>query len=89
MFCDHLGNEWLSINEASRLSDFSVPFIMALLNSSLFPGRVLRTNGGRRLVNKDDFTVWIEVAGSQIKTESAMIKTVADVRQGVRAEDLE
>lgn len=87
MVVDSHDVQWLSIKHAASLSSFSAPFILALLNSGLFPGRVVYSSAGRRLINADDFVLWMENVGNKALKESAFIRTVADVRQGRREEE--
>jgi len=43
---------WLTTEDAARLSGFSRPFIIALLDGPLYTGQVTRTDKGHQRVNR-------------------------------------
>jgi len=73
--------EWLTTEEAAKLSGFSRPFIVALLDSGTYKGAVNRTEKGHRRVLASDFREWITKLGA-----IDLPRTVADVRMGVSLE---
>lgn len=73
--------EWLTTEEAARLSGFSRPFIAALLDGSGYAGRVIRSEKGHRRVHAADFRQWLAKL-----VASERLLTVADVRTGIRLE---
>jgi hypothetical protein len=75
------GKEWLTTEEAAKISGFSRPFIVALLDSGTYKGAVNRTEKGHRRVLASDFREWIIKLGV-----IDLPRTVADVRTGVSVE---
>lgn len=75
--------EWLSTEDAARLSGFSRPFIIALLDGPLYSGRVTRTAKGHRRVARDEFATWL----SNASLPKDLPKTIKDVRSGPRDEE--
>lgn len=69
--------EWLTTEEAAKLSGFSRPFIAALLDGPTYIGIVNRSEKGHRRVWATDFREWLAKLGS---TERPL--TVSDVRRG-------
>jgi hypothetical protein len=73
--------EWLTTQEAAKLSGFSRPFIAALLDSATYTGTVNRTEKGHRRILASDFHQWL----SKLRTND-LPSTVADLRTGVLLE---
>lgn len=76
--------EWLTTEDAARLSGFSRPFIIALLDSPHYPGTVIRTNKGHRRVDRIEFENWIKKSSRQ-----KFPKAVAEVRADPRDDEIE
>jgi len=72
------GKEWLTTEEAAKISGFSRPFVVALLDSGIYKGAVNRTEKGHRRVLASDFREWMAKLGV-----IDLPRTVADVRTGV------
>ena len=75
--------EWLSTEDAARLSGFSRPFIIALLDGPLYSGKVTRTAKGHRRIARDEFASWLGNAS----LPKVLPKTIKDVRSGPRDEE--
>ena len=71
--------EWLTTEDAARLSGFSRPFIIALLDGPLYNGQVTRTDKGHRCVNRIEFEDWLKKAS----ISKSQPKTVAQVRSEI------
>ena len=71
--------EWLTTEDAARLSGFSRPFIIALLDGPLYTGQVTRTDKGHRRVNRSEFEDWLKKAS----ISKSQPKTVAQVRSEI------
>ena len=68
--------EWLTTEDAARLSGFSRPFILALLHGPLYTGQVTRTDKGHQRVNRSEFEDWLKKAS----ISKSQPNTVAQVR---------
>ena len=75
--------EFLTTEDAARLSGFSRPFIIALLDGPLYPGRVTRTPKGHRRVLRSEFMTWVNKAS----LPKDLPKTLQEVRSGPRDEE--
>lgn len=76
-------SEWLTTEEAARMSGFSRPFIVALLDGDHFEGRVTKTDKGHRRVSGSDFKRWMTAN----KRPDTLPTTVDEVRAGPRHEE--
>lgn len=72
--------EWLTTEDAARLSGFSRPFIISLLDGKFYSGRITYTPKGHRRLDREDFVRWMESASKP----SDMPKTIQEVRTGPR-----
>ena len=75
--------EWLTTEDAARLSGFSRPFIIALLDGPLYTGQVTRTDKGHRRVNRSEFEDWLKKAS----VSKSHPNTVAQVRAETQGDD--
>lgn len=75
-------NEFLTTEDAARLSGFSRPFIISLLDGPLYTGTVTRSPKGHRRVLRGEFIAWLSAAS--LPTYSP--DTIKDVRSGPRDE---
>lgn len=75
-------NEFLTTEDAARLSGFSRPFIISLLDGPLYTGTVTRSPKGHRRVLRGEFAAWLSAAS--LPTYSP--ETIKDVRSGPRDE---
>jgi hypothetical protein len=73
--------QWLTTEDAAKMSGFSRPFIIALLDGPTYSGTVNRTEKGHRRVLATEFKQWLIRFGTIDRSE--LPKTVADVRTGV------
>ena len=76
-------SEFLTTEDAARLSGFSRPFIIALLDGPLYPGTVIRTPKGHRRVIRDEFMAWRE----NVSQPKGWPESLKDVRSGPRDEE--
>jgi hypothetical protein len=76
--------EFLTTEDAARLSGFSRPFIIALLDGGHYPGRVTRTPKGHRRLDRNEFKAWLET----VSLPKNLPKTISDVRSEPRDPDL-
>jgi hypothetical protein len=74
--------EFITTQEAARLSGFSRPVIVALLESDIYPGAVTRTPKGHRRVERGEFVAWLKATS----VPKDLPKTVREVRSGPRDE---
>lgn len=72
--------EFLTTEGAARLSGFSRPFIISLLDGPLYAGRVIRTAKGHRRVLRGEFTAWL----ASVSLPKYAPETIKDVRSGPR-----
>lgn len=75
--------EWLTTEDAARLSGFSRPFIIALLDGPLYTGQVTRTDKGHRRVNRSEFEDWLKKAS----VSKSHPNTVAQVRAETQGDE--
>ena len=75
--------EFLTTEDAARLSGFSRPFIIALFDGPLYTGTVTRSAKGHRRVSRDEFIAWLSTAS----LPKDLPNTVKDVRSGLREEE--
>lgn len=75
--------EFLTTEQAARLSGFSRPVIIALLESNLYPGKVTKTPKGHRRIERSEFVAWLQTTS----IPKNLPKTVGDVRDGPRDAD--
>lgn len=80
-------DEWLTTEAAARLSGFSRPYIIALLNSGKFGGRVSKTEKGHRRIAAIDFRKWMDESSHHTRAAAHTVMTVEDVRSGPRDEE--
>lgn len=71
------GVDWVSTQEAAKLCGFSRPFVVALLDSGTYPGKVHRTAGGHRKVLASEFVALVAQASTRAP------KTLAPARRAV------
>jgi len=76
--------EWLSTEDAARMSGFSRPFIIALLDGPTYSGTVNRTERGHRRVLTSEFKQWLVRFAKNEHGDRP--RTVADVRRGAMIE---
>jgi hypothetical protein len=76
--------EFLTTEDAARLSGFSRPFIVALLDGGHYSGKVTRTPKGHRRLDRNEFKAWIET----INLPKNLPKTIVEVRSGPRDQEL-
>lgn len=74
--------QWLTTEEAAKLSGFSRTFIVAMFNSGLYTGSVERSPGGHRRILASDFKHWRAKNEQGLKSVDVP-KTIAQVRSGV------
>jgi hypothetical protein len=75
--------ELITTEDAARLSGFSRPVIIALLDSNVYPGHVMRTPKGHRRLERGEFVAWLET----VVVPKDLPKTLQDVRSGPRDEE--
>jgi len=75
--------ELITTEDAARLSGFSRPVIIALLDSKAYPGKVTRTPKGHRRLDRSEFVTWLET----VDTPKDLPKTLQEVRSGPRDEE--
>ena len=75
--------ELLTTEDAARLSGFSRPLIIALLDGDHYPGTVVRTPKGHRRVERGEFLEWLRT----VSEPKGLPKTIEDVRSGPRDEE--
>lgn len=75
--------ELLTTEDAARLSGFSRPLIIALLDGDLYPGTVMKTPKGHRRVERGEFVAWLKTTS----VPKDLPKTIQDVRSGPRDEE--
>ena len=76
--------DWISTEEAAKMSGFSRPFIVAAIDSGIYTGRVNKTPKGHRRVLSGEFHEWIEVA----RAKNVPV-TLAEARSGFSGEPLD
>ena len=74
--------ELITTEDAARLSGFSRPVIIALLDSKAYPGKVTRTPKGHRRLERSEFVAWLETV--DIPKD---LPTLQDARSGPRDEE--
>ena len=75
--------ELITTEDAARLSGFSRPVIIALLDSKVYPGKVTRTPKGHRRLERSAFVAWLET----VDIPKNLPKTLQEVRSDVRDEE--
>ena len=75
--------ELITTEDAARLSGFSRPVIIALLDSKAYPGKVTKTPKGHRRLERSEFVAWLET----VDTPKDLPKTLQDARSGSRDEE--
>lgn len=79
-FAPRKDSQWLTTEEAAKMSGFSRPFIVALLDSDAFDGQVTKTDKGHRRVATVDFKRWM----SANKRPQTLPNSVDELRAGPR-----
>lgn len=73
--------EWITTEDAARMSGFSRPFIAALWDSEAFSGKVTRTEKGHRRMNREVFQQWMDEHREGLSKE--MPQSLEDARSGL------
>jgi hypothetical protein len=73
----------IATEDAARLSGFSRPVIISLLDSKANPGKVTKTPKGHRRLERSEFVAWLET----VDTPKDLPKTLQDARSGSRDEE--
>jgi hypothetical protein len=72
--------ELITTEDAARLSGFSRPVIIAILDGKVYPGKVSRTPKGHRRVERVEFVEWLKT----VLVPKNLPKTIRDVRSGIQ-----
>jgi hypothetical protein len=73
-------SEWVSTEQAAKLSGFSRPFIVAAIDSGVYPGEVSRSPKGHRRVLAGEFKQWMQRRKANPTNNAS---TVEELRSGV------
>ena len=74
--------ELITTEDAARLSGFSRPVIIALVDSQVYPGKVTRTPKGHRRLERSEFVAWLQT----VDVPKNLPRTLQDVRSGPQDE---
>lgn len=74
-------DEWITTQEAANRSGFSRPFVVALLDSGAYKGRVNRTDGGHRKVLAGEFEMLMAKASAEAPKTLAQARKAVDLTQ--------
>ena len=72
-------SEWISTQEAADRLGFSRPFVVALLDSGIYQGKVQRSPGGHRKVLASEFDALVAKASSETPRTLAQARKAVDL----------